>query len=782
MQPVRKGGGPAPENAGGPGATRADVRRGPAPPLALRRRVLQVGCQTRPRTRRNAVQQLPIPQSKDIVFIGGGHAHALVLRKWGMAPLPGARLTVIDPNPVAPYTGMLPGHVAGHYPRAALEIDLAPLARFAGARLVIGRATGIDLNARRVRVEGRPDIAYDRLSIDIGITSAMPEIAGFTDHAVAAKPLGPFARKWRGYLAAVARGERPAEAVVIGGGVAGVELSLAMMHALRARAGTAARVTVLEADQDALSNLNPATRRVLLRHLERAGVTLLTGVEVTEVASDHVRMRGGTSVATAMTVGAAGARPHRWLAETGLALENGFVKVGRDLSSPGDRAVFAVGDCAHLTYAPRPKAGVFAVRQAPVLYHNLRADLTGGARRAYRPQRDYLKLISLGGKSALADKSGLRSGGALMWRWKDRIDRAFMSKFHDLPEMAAPKLPPLIVTESREILAGHPPLCGGCGAKVGSDVLSDILADLPGPGRPDVLSGPGDDAAILKSGDGFQVLTTDHLRGFLLDPYVMARIAAVHALGDIWAMGAAPQAALLQLTLPPLSLRLQRRTLAEVTQAVGEVLTQEGAALVGGHTAQGAELSIGLSLSGLSDRPPLTHAGARAGDAIVLTKALGSGLILAAEMQGLAAGSDLAHALGVMMRPQGDAAAILRDARAMTDVTGFGLAGHLQSILRASGAGTCIDLGALPVLPGAIALLERDLRASLHDQNRQVWADTVLPEDPRAELLFDPQTGGGLLAVVPRDQVRSVLTRLTDAGHTAALIGDITKEPGIRFR
>ena len=110
--------------------------------------------------------QTSLPLTRDLVLIGGGHAHALVLLKWAMKPLAGARLTLIDPNLAAPYTGMLPGHVAGHYDRAALEIDLVRLARHAGARLVMAAATGIDRQARRVQIAGQADIAYDVVSVD----------------------------------------------------------------------------------------------------------------------------------------------------------------------------------------------------------------------------------------------------------------------------------------------------------------------------------------------------------------------------------------------------------------------------------------------------------------------------------------------------------------------------------------------------------------------------------------------------------------------------------------
>jgi len=150
--------------------------------------------------------QSPVPLTRDLVLIGGGHTHALVLRRWEMRKLPGARLTVINPGPTAPYTGMLPGHVAGHYPREALEIDLVRLARFAGARLVLGEARGLDRAARRVHVAGRPPIRYDIASFDVGITARMPAIPGFAEHAVAAKPLDGFARRWEAFCAAVAAG------------------------------------------------------------------------------------------------------------------------------------------------------------------------------------------------------------------------------------------------------------------------------------------------------------------------------------------------------------------------------------------------------------------------------------------------------------------------------------------------------------------------------------------------------------------------------------------------
>ncbi|TCO74194.1 FAD-dependent oxidoreductase [Rhodovulum euryhalinum] len=375
-----------------------------------------------------------LPPPRDIVLIGGGHTHALVLRSWGMRPVPGVRLTLINPGPTAPYSGMLPGLIAGHYTRDALEIDLVPLARHAGAALVIGRAEGIDRAARLIHVPGHPPIRYDLASIDIGITSDLPGLPGFADHAVPAKPLGAFANRWEDFVARTAAGEAVPRVAVIGAGVAGVEIALAARHRL-AVAGQAPEITLIDAADTVVRDVRAGARAALMDQIAAQGVTLCTGAGVAKVTAGDVRLASGRTIPTGLVIGAAGARPQGWLTRTGLYLTDGFVTVDRHLRSVNDPHIFAVGDCAHLSHAPRPKAGVYAVREAPVLLANLRAAATGGRLRAYRPQKDYLKLISMGGKRAAADRFSWRLEGALVWRWKDHIDRKFMRQFKDLPQI-----------------------------------------------------------------------------------------------------------------------------------------------------------------------------------------------------------------------------------------------------------------------------------------------------------------------------------------------------------
>ncbi|MFV0244124.1 MAG: selenide, water dikinase SelD [Qingshengfaniella sp.] len=717
----------------------------------------------------------PLPLTRDLVLIGGGHSHALVLRRWAMRPLPGARLTLIDPSPFATYSGMLPGFVAGHYERAALNIDLMRLAQAAGARFVCGTAEGIDHVENTVAVAGRPGLRYDVLSIDIGVTSAMPDLPGFAAHAVPVKPLGPFATRWAAFAEAALNGAAPAEVTVIGAGVAGAELSLAMAHRLRTAQPT---LRLIEAGQ-AFRDLAPRAAALLRRRVAGAGIQVIEQAPVAEIGPGWTRLADGRRFAHGLCCGTAGARAHGWLADTGLALENGHLRVDRALRT-SDPAIFAAGDCAHMAHSPRPKAGVFAVRQAPILGHNLRATLSGGKTRAYRPQRHYLKLISLGAQAAIADRPPLALAAPWLWRLKDRIDRRFMAMLSDLPAMAAPSLPREHAAGLAEEL-GPAPFCGGCGSKVGPGGLGTVLAGMSPTARPDILSRPGDDAAVLAIGGQQQVLTTDHLRAVVEDPWIMGQIAAIHALGDIWAMGATPQAALASVILPRMRRSLQTATLAEITLAAEAVFRAAGAELVGGHSTMGAEMTLGFTITGLVPAAPVTIAGAHPGDVLILTRPIGSGVLLAAEMRGQAPGDLVLRLLARMTRPQGTAAAILAPAaHAMTDVTGFGLAGHLLNIARASGLTIRLDPDAVPLDAGALDLAGRGVRSSLYRDNRDAcWpAMTGFAEDPLSDLLLDPQTCGGLLAAVPAARADDLIAALHDAGEAEArIIGAATTGP-----
>ena len=718
----------------------------------------------------------PVPLTRDLVLIGGGHAHALALRMWGMKPMAGVRVTVINPGPTAPYTGMLPGFIAGHYTCDELEIDLVKLCRFAGARLVLTKACGINRAAKTLQVEGRPDIGYDVASFDIGIHSAMPEVKGFGQFGLPAKPLDRFANGWEAFLSDVRSGALAPSVAVIGGGIAGAELALAMSHRLT-EIGASPSISLIEAGPK-LSGVIPSTQRRLNKALVDAGIALHLNAKITNVGMGEVIL-DGKIIPSNLTVGAAGAKPYSWLSSTDLPLSNGFITVGTELALTDDPDVFATGDCSHLAHSPRPKAGVFAVRAAPVLLHNLKARLSGGACRPFKPQKTYLKLISLGRKSAIAEKAALSFSSDAMWRWKDQIDQKFMDQFRNLPKMASATLPEERALDVSSILS-EKPLCGGCGAKIGPDVLHDALCGLAEIQRYDVLTKKGDDAAVLKIGGRKQVISVDHLRAFDEDHWRMARIATVHALGDVWAMGAEPQSVLVSLTLPRMSAQLQSRTLVEIMDGVQSISQNAGAEIVGGHTSMGAELSIGLTVTGLlpKGKDAITIGGAKSGDALILTRPIGSGTILAAEMAMEANGADVSEMLSHLQTSQASAADILTNAHAMTDVTGFGLGGHLLAMCRASGSGAKLNLDNIPVFNGSISLNRIGHRSSIYEDNAKAAEHFSGLRGEIGELLFDPQTSGGLLAAVnPREAIQ-VVENLRMAGYIAAQIGTISDQVG----
>ncbi|MEM9937981.1 MAG: FAD-dependent oxidoreductase [Pseudomonadota bacterium] len=369
-----------------------------------------------------------VPSARDLVLIGGGHTHALLLKRWGMNPLSGVRVTLIDPVPETAYTGMLPGFIAGHYPRDALDIDLVRLARHAGASFVHGAANGIDLTARTVKVSDQPAIRYDALSIDIGVHSGLSGLG----QAVSAKPLAAFAAAWAAFLK---RDIEDPHVHFLGGGLAGCELALAAAHRLREKR---AKISLIERSSEVLAGLSAGQRRLLLKALQDANIQVHLNREVSHLERNVLTFTDGPSVQADFVVSAAGAKPYAWLAETDLPLQDGFICVDKHLRVTGGHpTVFAVGDCAHMTCSPRPKAGVFAVRQAPVLDHNIRAILGDGKLRPYRPQKDYLKLVSLGERSCAAFKFGFAFKGRRLWALKNRIDQRFLDGLKDLPDMPA---------------------------------------------------------------------------------------------------------------------------------------------------------------------------------------------------------------------------------------------------------------------------------------------------------------------------------------------------------
>jgi selenide,water dikinase len=729
----------------------------------------------------------PEPRA-ELVLVGGGHAHVQVLRGLAMRPLAGVRVTVVLDRPEAVYSGMLPGCVAGAYGQGELAIDVVPLARRAGARVVLAAARRVDAPARSIELDGRPPLAYDLASLDVGSSVRGLELPGVREHALATRPIGELLPRLEARLRAAGaqRGSAGLRVVVVGAGVAGLELAFCLEARLRAQ-GAPAQVLLLG---DA-PKLAPGQPRGLVRRAraeaQRRGIALELGARVAAVEKDAVILEGEhPRIPADLVVWATGAAPPPLAAASALPLDaRGFVRVEETLEVVGCEGLFAVGDCAAFdAHAWVPRAGVYAVREGPVLDANLRARVAGRALRRYRPQRDFLALLNLGDGRALGSKRGLAFGGRLVWRWKDRIDRRFVERFRVLGEGGAPApgFPsPAAMGASEEAME-----CGGCAAKLGAAELARALARLPR-SEPDAavalgLDPPDDAAALRRPGGELLLATLDAFRPFTDDPWLVGRVAAVNAASDVFAKGGRARHALALVTLPEREPGRAEQTLYEVLAGVRAALDPLGISLVGGHTTTGSELFVGLAVLGelAPGERPLALADARPGDALVLTKPLGTGVLLAADARGLARGAWLEAALASMLRPNADAARVARTCGAggATDVSGFGLAGHLAELARASGLVAELRLAAIPALPGALGLLARGVRSSAHAQNarfRDALAEPAArPGEPALELLFDPQTSGGLLFSLPPERAAQAVAALREAGDaSAATIGTL---------
>jgi selenide, water dikinase len=720
--------------------------------------------------------QQTVPIAQDLVLVGGGHAHVAVLKRFGMRPEPGVRLTLISRDGETPYSGMLPGYVAGHYQFAECHIDLRRLARFAGARLVQDEATGLDRAGRRVLTLAHPPIRYDVVSLDIGSTPRLEAVPGAAEHAIAVKPIARFAARWEALLARAAQMPRLRLAVV-GGGAGGVELALAALHRLAPRFAAAGGLEITLVTRELLPSHAGAARQRLGRILAERGVAVRTGDAVMAVEPGALICADGNRIAfdAALWVTEAGAAP--WLAESGLPLDpGGFVVIDETLRSPADPTVFAAGDVAAMQGHPRPKSGVYAVRQGPPLAANLRRALRGRNLRRAVPQRRALALIGTGDHRAVASRGNFAAEGAWLWRLKDWIDRGWMRRYIELPAMAAEG-------EADSMR------CGGCAAKVPAAVLQRVIARLQPRAGPVVglgLAAPDDAALLAFPGAPALLQTVDFFRAIVEDPYLFGRIAATHALADIYAMGGRPEAALAIATLPPARPPIVEHDLYHLLRGALDVLEPAGASLIGGHSAEGAEPALGFAVTGRApaDGNLLTKGGLAAGDRLLLTKPLGTGVILAAEMRLLAPARVVEAALSTMLQSAAAAADCLvaHGAGGCTDVTGFGLLGHLFEMLRASGKDAALDPGAIPALDGALDLLAAGVRSSLHADNvaalAAVAADEQVLTGPLGALLVDPQTSGGLLAGVAATRSEACLAELRRLGYRAAIIGAVEPRAG----
>jgi selenide,water dikinase len=701
-----------------------------------------------------------------LVLAGGGHTHALLLRHWAMHPRQrprATRISLVSRHSTLCYSGLVPSVLAGLSGAEACRIDLRRLCTLAEVAFHQAEILGLDPAARLLHLQGRPPLGFDRLSLDVGaVTQAAPG-------EMAVKPLEPLL-EWAERCPA-------AEPRLRGGGASAVEVALA----LRSR-GLRPQL-LLRGEQLRLGSA--AANRLAERLLGEAAIPLHRQVGAEQPAE----------------LACSGSHAPPWLAAAGLPVDPAS---GRVLSEPTLQVrhhphLFATGDCGLIVSHPRPPSGVWAVRAAPVLAANLRRSLADRPLRRWRPQRWALQLLGDGGfkggqPRALAFWGPWALGpAAWLWRWKHHLDQRFMAGFSELQPMAAP-------TQGQPHTAMA---CRGCAAKLPARPLRAALARLATPqGAP---APAAEDAPLLRElPTGERLLqSVDGFPALVADPWLNGRLTALHACSDLWASGATVESAQVVVTLPAASAALQEDLLLHTLAGVRSVLDPLGARLLGGHTLEGrdgAGLGLTLTINGLA--PPTRHwakGPLRPGDALLLTRPLGSGVLFAAAMAGAAQPEWIEEALAQMQQSQAPLVALLaaHGCHACTDITGFGLLGHLGEMLACppespgwassgvpAAGGLVVDLegAAIPAFPGARALLARGYASTLAPANAEALAllqgEVHLCSPAPEALLIDPQTCGPLLAAIPQEQAAAALQALHAAGfHRASVIARLRARP-----
>jgi selenide,water dikinase len=721
----------------------------------------------------------------DLVFIGGGHCHSLVLRMLAMKPIDNVRLTLITDTLLTPYSGMLPGYIAGHYSEKETHLDLNKLCKAAQVRLIHGRVSGIDVTNKTIQLENQASIGYDKVSINTGSTPNV-NVVGASEFGVGVKPVSQLTATWQKLLAK--KGEHNSDYssennaehspessskdsfehssknssknntdhwAVIGGGAAGVEMVLAIAYRFK-QTGEALKLSLVQSGDTLLPGSHKNIQKQVAIALKQYDIDLITGFRVSRVTKNQIESDTGNTLSIQQSIWCTPATAPIWPKLAGLDTdESGFIAVNECLQSTSHKDVFACGDVATMIKSTRTKAGVYAVRCAPFLAKNLRAALNYQTMTPVSLQTDFLSLISLGGKVAVGQRGWLSLEGEWVWRWKDQIDQKFMALFSkNLPAMSA--------------MDNEPMHCAGCGSKIGPELLSETLKELSifpnkhfdtdlTQAEDAPVAGVINNISLLQSMDGFRAFSDDY--------YKLGIAATHHAVNDIYAMGLQPTSAQVWANLKFEHPRLTQRDFKRLMQGVAETLLHHETTLVGGHSTEGVETHIALVVNATGNSYWQKNA-LQEGDWLLLNKPLGTGIILAADAQSVAKTKSIEALWDHLLQSNRAFFLALQNKKihAATDVTGFGLIGHLLEMVKGTQFCVKITTDNVPLINGALELSLKGVESTLMPQLMPMLnqCDSNSVDIAMLKCLLDPQTNGGLIVSVSADVAREIISK-TDA-------------------
>ena len=682
--------------------------------------------------------------TQTLVLVGAGHANIALIRRFIKDPLPDVRLVVINPESTTPYSGMLPGFLSHHYTEEELFIDVAALCSQAGARFIRASLCAVDsikqtLTVHHQAVSSTPlTLKFDNCVLNTGASPA-DSFPSRHPHCYYVKPIRDLLRVLP-FLDQAIKVPNPSLAIV-GGGAAGIELAFSF----RERYGRDCEITVISKYRFEDDPSLKAGADQIRRSLAQRDINLIDERSVVEVSKTGVLLDSGQTIPANAICVATPVSPPSWIAQSSLPTNDGFLQVDQMLRVQGSHHLYAAGDIVSLE-TPRGRSGVMAVRAGEYLADTIWAKLRGLTQRAFSPQKHWLTLLNLGDGKAIGIRGPFVAEGRLMFRVKDVIDRRFMRRF-----------------SPQAILKGGVMRCEGCAAKLPGGILQTAFSEH------------FEDAAIEVQGNRIRFRSIDALTYLVNDPYLMGFLTVRHAVSDIWAMGGSPTSCLSLIAVQRAdNENLESEEFAEAIRGIKDGAAKYETILVGGHSFSLDQPMIGVSIEG-EGLLSFSKQSVKQDDELWLTGPIGSGILFAALSAGESVGNSIDCWIKQATRSLSNASrlAVEHGVNAMTDVTGFGLAGHIKEMLGT--AGFSIEwTDEIDVFDDVARCTRRGIHSTAYESN-QLYAGSVGMGAPDP-VVFDPQTCGPLLVAIQPAGARDLIKAWRELGLSPQRVGRVTTE------
>ncbi len=730
------------------------------------------------------MKNIPIDQL-NLVLLGAGHAQISVLKTFGMNPVDGINIILITDVLSTPYSGMLPSYIEGKCSKKDFHIDLTKLSNFCKARLIHTSVKHIDPIKKTVFLENYPSIYYDILSINTGSVPNYNMIPGAKKHAISVKPISKFINKIPN------KDELSGKFIFIGGGKAGIELSLAF----KKRADILKKnikVILIEKNKKFFPQSNQIVEKIVTNKLKESKIDYFLNTKVTSIKNEIVFTNNGKFNGKKIFL-ITPAQPPEWIKKLIFKKDkDGFILVKQTLQTLNYPDVFATGDIASVNNYPRQKSGVYSVRAGKILSKNILLYIYNKNLINWIPQNSALSIIGFSNNKALALKGVFFNYGKIPYFLKKFIDKKFMNNFLILPKMKEhnSQLFPLIKKKNPSEKINNI-YCSACGSKTEIEIIknsiiqaSKIALELGAKKKyiPQIdFEKDIGETNFKKASKGKIIQSIDFISQHISDPFIFGRIAALHSLSDIFASNSIPKYALSMIVLKRSRKLIQENDLLQILAGSILELSNHKTILIGGHTTTGIESSVGFSITGEKNYHNKKLSYNVQDYDLILTKPLGIGVMLAGMMRNLITSEQYQETIKIMLESNYKCTKIIGKFpnTLMTDVTGFGLAQHSLNLSKRIGSSNIeINISKLNFISGALDLSYKNIQSSIFDENKKninISSSKLSDfEEQKIKLIFDPQTSGGILAAVPKIYSNKCLEKLKLSGYNkSSIIGKI---------